>query len=635
MSLALALAAVTLLGTRLISSPDIGYHLVYGHRFFKTLHPVESSPHIYTVSDKPLTEPEELPPCAWRDRQGRFCFPNANWLTQILFAAVYTVWGFTGLSVLGALLVLTAGGFSAAAMRRDGIHPAVAAVAILLIGFGAFERFLLRPEMVSFAILSVQIYLLTAFRSEKKGGAFYIAALALSQLLFVNAHSYWILGLFLSAAFLIGDFLQRPRRKDFQPGRDAPIKKMALLFILQAGVTLINPWTWRLALLPLKTGIFFFKNQISSHSLTGHPWADYFLGGHHPWSVISEFFPTFHTGFTHSVATWAFIFILIISAAGALTALIKKEWRAVILLAGISCFSLTMRRNIAPAAFIMVPVSLMALSNIFKQPLKQRTNGFAALFFIASIPVVIINLWLVWTIPSNRFYAAGNYPYRFGIGPSRVELPLGACDFLSRAKPPGHIWTDFESSSSVRFFTTPHPDLPILTNTWVMPVSVMDEVFRVTSEHIPLEQAFTRHGFHTAVLKITPVTAIPFPGRKTIPMALAMSMDSRWDLVYLDVMHAVYVRNTGENRSFADRYRIDIDERWLAGYIDMLKNVDPVPAAGLLSGAFTLKALGYDKAFTAVYDAARKTAGFDMLKKYGTAKPDQGPRSVVRHSATR
>lgn len=609
-SLVLAIMIITMSGTNLIDSPDIGYHLDYGYRFFHTLRPVDSSPHLYTVTDKQMKQHGQLPPGTWRDHDGNLHFPNANWISQLLFAFVYSKWGFNGLSLLGGILIFTAACFTAATMWRAEIPRTFNAVGIVLITLGAFERFSLRPEMVAFAIISAQLYLLMALNRREKRLTRYFAGLVLLHLVFVNTHSYWILGLGLTFAFFADSLIRQLFSRGTQSSRKTRL--YLCLFVSQALTSLINPWGWRLAVLPLQTGLFFFKNQLTLKQFTGHPWHRYLLENTHPWSVISEFLPTFHAGFLHSTATWAFLIILFLCVAGMLSAIAEKAWWSLIILIGVTFFSLTLRRNLAPAAFILIPVSMESLNNFIKRSSNIRKSIFSNLSLgILSLLFLCFTGLLSVFVVSNRF--PGNH--RYGLGPSYIQLPLGCCDFLSATKPKGRVWTDYKCSGNVRFFTDPHPDVPVLTNTWAMPVSTLNDIFWVNSGRIPLEKAYNHYQFQVAVLTITPETTIPIPGSTDLPIVSAMLLDSRWDLVYIDVLHVVFVRNTGENKNYANTYRVRLNEEWLAAHIEKLKTIGPVPVETILAEAYTLRALGCSECFTTIYEEARKMDGFDRVKQ--------------------
>ena len=186
------IAAAGSLGVRSVSSVDIGYHLMYGQEFLRTGKLVDSSPNIYTIPED--FSNLDLPPGSWIDSEGTYRFPNANWLTQIIFAGVYKMGGAVGLSVLRLVLVLGIIIISAITMCRLGVPVVLAGAGVLLIALVAEERFLLRPELVGYLILVAQLCILVPDALKSRGLSWAkILLLVVLQLLLVNLHSYWML----------------------------------------------------------------------------------------------------------------------------------------------------------------------------------------------------------------------------------------------------------------------------------------------------------------------------------------------------------------------------------------------------------------------------------------------------------
>ncbi len=588
LAVAAAIAAAAVCGTRLIGSPDIGYHLDYGYRFLDTGTPVETSPAVYTVENsRPDTADETLPPCCWRDAEGAFHFPNANWVSQVLFAGIHSRWDFTGLSLATALLVFSIAAVAAATMIRGGVHPAWAAAGIILIILCGYERFVLRPELFAAALLSVQLFILLDSCSNGGPGPIRIALLAATQVALVNMHSLWILGPAMTTAFLADRLARLLFRTATGRGRTDGAGRLGILFLLQLAACFLNPWTWRLGALPVETAVFFLRNNIT---------AAHFTEGGHPWSTIGEFFSPFDAGFAGQTATWAYYGLLGAAGTALVSALYARKWDALFLIAGLVVFSMTMRRNIAPAAILLVPISLRAMGlAVTRLKERSRSVSFSLLSGLAAVLVTALSAWLLISIVSNRFYYARRSPHRFGIGPANMNLPLGACRFISTERPAGRLWTDYDTSSNIRFFASPRPEVPVLTNTWAYPVETMEAVLDVIRGKKELGTAAIEFDFQVAVMRVGRFTAEPIPGREHVPIALAMSADPRWVPVYLDARHVVFVMGSGENTAFVKKHRIPFDSAWARKYVARIRKTDPVPAQALLAGGNTLSLLGINR----------------------------------------
>ncbi|MBN1555922.1 MAG: hypothetical protein JXA11_14355 [Phycisphaerae bacterium] len=584
--LILALGAGASLGIRTISSPDLGYHLAYGEEFLRTGRIVDSSPEIYTLDAEALARTSELPPGAWIDEQGVYRFPNANWASQVLFSFVHARGEMIALGVLQAGLVLGIFLVVTVSMLRLGLSPAWAALGVLLISLAAYERFMLRPELVGYLVLAVQFaLLLPVWRNDAIFPWWRVAVLAGLQWLLVNLHSYWMLGLGLTLAGAGGEVIGH-----IFPVRDAANHRrggrLFALLMLQAGVSFANPWTWRLAALPIQTLMYFSRHQIST--------ADPRIGGH-PWSIIGECFRPLESPFADIVATKAYIVLLVLVLPGLLCGTLKRRWGLVILQAGMAVMSLSMRRNIAPGAILLAPSALgcMVLSlkhvKIWNYLRAQSVSSFAAVLTLG-----VIAAGLIGAITTNRFYFEQRRPDRFGFGISLINTPVGAARWLNQTQPEGRLWTDHDSSSNVYFFTrfpdpnnpakSSHPKVPILTNTWAYPPEIMREMLDVSRGMKSFTTLVEQYGLEIVVLRV---------GAVTTPLVVELTGDRDWALVYLDAMHTVWLRAEGINSSLVKKYAITRETFHLSAFAEQLRRQDPEAPSALHVAGVTLQRLGW------------------------------------------
>jgi hypothetical protein len=611
-ALLLAMAVGACLGFRTISSFDIGYHLAYGETFLDTGRVVDSSPELYTLDDEALARARELPPGAWIDEHGVYRFPNANWASQVLFALVHRSAGMIGLGVLQAGLV--AGVFLAVtiSMRRLGLGVTWTAFGVLLIALTAYERFMLRPELAGYFVLAVQFaLLLPVWRNEASLHWWRVAALAALQLLLVNLHSYWLLGLGMTLAGFAGAGLGLvlPSRKA-SPETSLIVRiyrsglfRLTVLLGLQAGASFVNPWTWRLAALPFQTLAFFSKHQIST--------AEARLGGH-PWAVIGEFFRPWESPFADIVATKGFFLMLAFVLAALVYTALRRRWAVGFLLVGMTAMSLAMRRNIAPGAILLTPAALACVSELLGGwSVWRKFAAQPAAPFATAVVLGCIAGGLISEITSNRFYFDQRRADRFGLGVSLANTPVQAARWLSEHQPEGRLWTDYDSSSNFYYFTrftdwknpskTVHPNVPILTNTWAYPPDIMQESLDVSRGVEPLRNVVKQYGLEIVALRVTAATT---------PLAVELSEDRGWGLVYLDAMHTVWIRTDGVNAFMARSCAIRRETFDLADFRSRLRDMDPEAPFTFHIAGVTLQRLGWfseaiDVLQTAVMESPR------------------------------
>ena len=621
LALLAAAALAVLLGVRQMGSVDIGYHLAYGEEFWRTGRPVDHNPFLFTLTPHGTGDSDDLAPGCWYDDQGRYRFPNANWGTQVILAAVHTHLGEAALmwmlplmiaAIVVLLLLLT--------MRRLGLSPLAAAAGLMLFAMAAYERFILRPEMFSYVLLAGQLFVLVGWRGRVRQ----IVALGVLQLLLVNVHSYFLLGLALTGAFTL-DALPRRRKIDASPRLRVPASCLPITLAIQTVLCFANPWTWRSVVMPFQTLLFMRKNAISGQ----------YGPTDHPWSIIGEFSSPFHTfANVHATATYYVLLVLTFAAA---CVLLWRLWRGtgvpllapgevgssshnvqaygthnagetpaprllawLLILAGMTVVSLSMRRNIAPFALLTPPLVMAVLT-------RWRIGGLATrlqrlpdwLRPVPALAILTLAVALAGQIPNNRLYVAENVAARFGLTYATTEIPLAACEFLSTTlalRDGDRVWCDYNTASSVHYYTRPHPDVPLLTNTWAYPPSVMRMVLHVSwtpdgQPPTPLAGLYERFGFQIVLLRVEGMTWA---------LAHALARDHDWALVYADARYVIFVRRDGHyGPRLAD---LELTPARMAtcapALLERARAQDPSGAA-LYGASVTLNTLGYREAATA------------------------------------
>ena len=633
-----------LLGVREISSYDIGYHLAYGDQFLDTGEIADTNPYIYTLGQErprdlrvaesgpgtlarqgPPQQPGlrgQLAPGCWYDRQGRYRFPNANWLTQVVMSAVNRCAGFNGLGVLQAALVAGVLALSVVTMRRLSVPWLLTGAGLILMAMAAHPRFTLRPELFGYALLAAQLALLAG--SELKWPA--AVWLILLELLFVNFHSYFLLGLGITGAFLVEKLL-RLGWASIQRGAGGEAHKLlrrdafrlGTVLVGQAAACFVNPWTWRLFALPIQT-LFFMRRYGISGSAPGDQ--------RHPWAHIGEFMnPFLSQGFAGGKATGAFYMLLGLSGLGLLAAACKRRWGWLLVLAGMTAVGMSMRRNTTPAAVVIVPLALAGLWQWTRGrwgTLPRKTASTVTACFAAAC--VLVSACLSLAVVTQRFYYSDRVPTRFGLGLSEVILPLGATGWINTHHPEGTLWTDYDSSSNVYYFTRPHRSVPVLTNTWAYPPAVMADVLECCQDKARFEKAAGDYGVEVVVVFVRDTTG---------PLVTALADDPAWTLVHLDAAYVVFLNTNGPNAELARQAAITPQSlaRDLPGYKARLRAMDRVAAYPTYLGGLTLYHLGWrwDDAAIDVFREARDLdpgyhAAWDML---GAALAERGQRRLA------
>jgi len=175
-----------------LASSDLGRHLKNGEEFFRAGHIVATNFYSYTQPDYPVV--------------------THHWGAGVLFYAVWNRFGFPGLSVfhasLGALSFLLV--FLLTWRRSSFGSAALVSVAVIPVLVSRAE---IRPEIFSYLLLSIEMYLLYEVRSGTLN-RLWCWVIPVLFLLWVNLHVFFIFGVFLLGLFLVDAWSLRPHREN-------------------------------------------------------------------------------------------------------------------------------------------------------------------------------------------------------------------------------------------------------------------------------------------------------------------------------------------------------------------------------------------------------------------------------------
>jgi len=502
-------ALVLALGWFKVASLDVGYHVAYGRQFLDTGH---------IVGQDPFLLPETARP-----------FINANWGSQVVMALVERATGAWGLMALRLVLIAIAFACVAVVVRTYVRGWLAVAAVWMLAAVAAYERFSMRPELFSYALMSLQLLVLT--RGVKSWRS--ILTLALLQVLWVNMHSYFVVGLLLTAAWLaaaVGRVLFKGRA-NAATGDHAVrrAKLMAVCLLAQFCACLVNPWFVRGATFPFATLRF-----LQSHRAMGGAAGD---ASDSAWSEISEFqSPLSFSGQIINHRTIQAYYVLLGAAGfGVLALLIRGRIAEALVIVFLILMSLKMRRNIAQFALIGAPLAVGGLA-VFVPWTRLRPPLRRTLSIGAAVGLVALAGWWTAAVADGRFYYAERRVSReFGTGYSDRTFPRRAVQWLAEhedLKP--NLFVDYFTSSNTLQWLPRRFKLFVDTNTFAYEDATLATAFKLGLGEIDHGQFFDAHKINVVLLHCGPDTQV------LIRHMIADQGD--WALVYLDQYDLVFVR---------------------------------------------------------------------------------------------
>lgn len=483
--IALIFGLLAILAIRQLGSADIGFHLKAGNYILDGHGWPRTDPFTFTIRDHP--------------------YLDTSWGYQVLVALLHRAFGTSGLVLFHAFLVMAIF-WIVYRTARLATPDRLALPILLLLGAIASEiRFEVRPELISWTFLAAILYLL---HRRAEGLRSPIWAIVLIHFLWANIHALFVLGWIAEACFIIG-LLFRDRAID---------RRLLAVFAASLLVTLVNPYGWRGATFPLTLATRLQEQNLFTQTIGefASPFA-LRLSAHFP------FYPR--------VPIFAFrLFAILTLLSLAQSWRQKRYWSILVWLAFIALSS-RMIRNIPLLVIATLPAAAWGL------PLLSFPGRFGGLRRLAprlsqAVLVIVGCIAIVTAIRvyNDAYYIASRRLQRFGIGVSRVSLPVEAADFALRSGLRGPVLNHLNFGGWLMWRL--QDPVFIDGRLEVVGEQFFEYYHRVLTSPEQLESCVDRYGIRWVV----------FPYALSPGLLSRMGKDPRWTLVWADRVAVVFTR---------------------------------------------------------------------------------------------
>ncbi|MFA5059032.1 MAG: hypothetical protein WC676_00195 [Candidatus Omnitrophota bacterium] len=504
---------------------------------------------------------------------------NHEWLFQVIAYLFFNSWGAEGLIsmqvvvVVLTFLILLFLGYSKE--RQSGI------VFLLLLSMLIYQmRFTIRPDIFSLLFFALYIYVL-ALHIDKRWSVY---LLFFVQLLWTNFHGFFFFGPFIVLVGLGAEMLKRYVKLPWEwntTGRltNDEYKRLQWIFGLVILASFVNPLTFKGAWYPIgvlsnlggDSKIFFKYIQELKPPIT---FENVFSLGHYGYYKLLIILSLFSFIFNRRKIDIGDFII----------------WLIFLLV------SLVAVRNLVFFSFVaylvcMTNFSSISLSSVI--PLRFTHPKFQHL--TSSLAKIVLILWMVsygLSLSARTYFDFEKYELKseFG-GITQRNYPDKAADFLIANKIKGNFFNDFNSGAYLIGRCFPNIKVFIDGRTEVYGAAFFKDYQKMWKEgdEALLKQAVGRYNLTGALLNSThePIN------EKTLSF---FYKNPDWALVYFDYDAVIFLKNTSENKSVINKFRIDLN-RWKTKEMDLLRlGSRAVVPYQHLNRAFTLESLGFDKA---------------------------------------
>jgi len=524
---------------------------------------------------------------------------NHEWLFQVIVYQIFERWGVDGLTAMQVLIV-TVTFVVLLFLGYDREKQLNSIILLLVAALASWDRFIYRPDLFSQFFIVLYIYLLLKHRNK----GWLPLVLFFLQILWVNTHGFFIWGIIIVLAPLLGEWFTRFRTTARNRDEYARLKRSLVLVIIAC---LLNPMGLQGFLYPLKV-------------LTG---------------VLGESKIFFNRiGELEAPLSWGNLFSLDDYVAYKLLIL----WSGLAMGVNYRCmkvgdfllwvlflfFSLSAKRNVVFFAFIAYWIIGLYGENL-KSPFKFIFAGFTPtfkliLFSLVKILIVVFLITKGEQISYHGYFDFDTYERKSEFGGICLRnFPYRAADFLVAHNIKGNFLNDFNSGAYLLGRCFPNIKVSIDGRTELYGVEFFKEYDEIWKGNQDLFREWVKRYNLTGIMFGSVFGPIPESFLEYV------SKLKDWVLVYFDYDGVIFLKDNAANQKIITQYAIDI-KKWQVPKSDIhrigLRHVEPYQHA---NRAFSLASMQqYDRAleegFEAIrilpnYQKAYKILGYCFLKK--------------------
>lgn len=429
-------------------------------------------------------------------------YHDSHWLFQIALAFSHRLAGLNGPILFMALVW---GGVFAIVYReiRATSSTAWAVLLCFLAVSACAERFLPRPEIISFLMVALFYHLL---RQGKYKSGRQLALLILLQIIWVNSH-----GLFVIGPFMVGCYwLQHAIR--YRTGEENHFRQLSLLLALITAALFVSPYGSG----ALEYSYLLFRE----------------VGQEAPAYMqrVNELSPTFGAAAMGASAFWFFLLLLVATAIAILINFRSLNLARLLIVCALCLAATTGRRNIVLFALVAAPFIAENL-----QPYLCRFNPKSWLqTAAASMLTVGMLLWSGYPL-SGLYYLHMQIPARAGLGVTPDFFPHGLVGFIKQHDIKGQVYNTNRLGGFYLYHFFPDR-LPFMDGRWEV---YGDQFFQdkesALQDYPSWKHWVAQYGVTNVLLHHTSPES-----RMLVP---ALYRDPEWSLVYYDFAASFFVRN--------------------------------------------------------------------------------------------
>jgi hypothetical protein len=475
-----------ILSFRMLSDPDLGFHLKYGEWIYSNGTVPDTDHSTFTVAGH--------------------AYIDLHWLFQLLLYLIYALGGYPMISAFVALLGISLFLLQLVRFKKGGIALSIQATLLLWMFIIVEPRIEARPEMISWIFLTLILML----RDTGHGNKYIKWWLApLVMLVWCNMHALFITGLVVLMVGLVAEIIRNRKIPAVQ----------AISVGASFAVCLVNPYGLKGALFPF---------ELLSRFRQGNIFHEY----------IREFEPFFARDLFFA-GDYLFILFIILVFILVVVRFRFFHWDELMLMGLFFTGALMAVRNIPLFMIVTMPIAARHTSGWLDLQDKTSTNSGSAAIIPAkkmhrignngwALTIILISVTLSWRLFTQAFYCDTHSYHRLGLGADPFRQPMGAATFLKNNRLDNRMLNSLGFGGWLSWET----GYPVFIDGRL---EVMQEaIYREITESWKdgLEHLTDRYS----------INIICYNHRRYSPWTRQLAHSPHWRLVYADGQAAVFLR---------------------------------------------------------------------------------------------
>ncbi len=444
-----------------------------------------------------------------------FPIVNHEWLGEVIFYLVSAAFGLSGLLIFKMLVIITAAALLYIVALKKGSIFWVTLFSLLCITLFSM-RFFVLPELFSYLFIALFIFLMERYKQTKKLSL--LLLLPILELMWVNMHIYFILGISIYIFFILETLLQERK----------PNKNLLLIGAALLLATLLNPSGIRGALLPFT----FSANYGFTVEENGSPF-----------TILTPNSTNGNLAYTLVLQIFVFEFLLGIFLIGLF---LKKLWKHPFHLGnGLTAAFLGAKYTRCVSLFGLlgfIPLVQMAtileekVKNSMEEPMRNIVKD-----TLAVLVVILVGIHVKGVIDYKIL--------QFGFEPSAEN----AAAFIKNTGVKGRIFNNYVVGNYLIYALYPQEQVYVDARPEAYPAGFFTDYWRMMADQTFFDQQVQKYNINAVVFNV----ALEDPTRSR-PFLIRLLQSNQWIPVYGDGTITILVRNNTVNKAVIDKYRIPL-----------------------------------------------------------------------------